>query len=256
LSQRESIEDAIYLYNNTFNEVLPQRRLSSIPLHNNLCSNCGNNWEIYQPFIVHTADDFMTADLGNSSVHNYQPSHAIAFRTVDITDQNNNSAPFSGQNVCGGGKLGIYNYWDTCDQTTAPIYSTNNSNSQFEFYNYSTNPPVGALPPNQSELANQYYNSTGGGVSSEAQLYYNDFFAVPGFNGINVQNELYNQYGSASGNANAPTRQVAAAIQFAFQNYRAFLKSKSAVTGSSGNPVGLPIGCMISGNGGPYTPWS
>jgi hypothetical protein len=74
--------------------------------------------------------------------NNYQPSHAIAFRTVDQTDVTTSAAPFFGQNSYGGGKLGIYSFWDTCDAPAAPIIGINSSRApnQYEFYNYSLHP--------------------------------------------------------------------------------------------------------------------
>ena len=239
LSNRESINDAIYQWDQTYTQVLPQRRLSAIPLHvgNNGCSVGNNscaNWQIYQPFVLHTADDYIFAPLPFGGHANYQPSHAIAFRTVDITDQSNNSAPFKSKNTCGGGKLGIYNYWDTCGAAGPPIYPTNNSGTQYEFYNYSPNPYTGSLAANPQEALNQYFSNTPGSPTPQANMYLSDFknSSSPG---ISVQGELYNLFtGNSSGSM--PAQQVYAAIQIAFQNYITYLKCVGSSSGSDGTP--------------------
>jgi arylsulfatase A-like enzyme len=253
LRNRESMFDAIHLYqNNTSDTLIQQRRISSIPLlvpiTTSSCNAVSNSscpaWQLYQPFVLHTADDVSTATLGNNSSIP-QPSHAIAFRTVDLTNPNSSAAPFAGtgQNTYGGGKLGIYGYWNTCDNLSAPIRMINNNSAtgtatsnQYEFYNYS---PSLSLAANPQEVGNQYFNDSGG-VTSEAAAYLTDFYnnnnVAPLPPGINVQNELYNLYAGAS--AGTPTQQVQAAIQVAWNNYLSYLQCSKLLTGSNGTPVG------------------
>ncbi|MGA2137058.1 MAG: hypothetical protein ABSH50_32605 [Bryobacteraceae bacterium] len=238
LAGREAIEDAIYLYddsNNSYHSILQERRISRVPLYSSACSGgisgCPG-WEIYQPFVLHTADDYPDAAVGG----NHWPSHAIAFRTCDQTDTSNNAAPFFGQTTYGGGKLGIYSYWDTCDQDSPPIMGLNssasNTSNQYEFYNYSVHPWYPSnMSPNLAELGNQYFNSTGGGVTNQASLY------VDGFFNNSVQNELYYLNNSSSGNN---VLQVQAAIQNAFQNYIAYLNCANSLTGNNNNGVVIP----------------
>lgn len=153
------------------------------------------------------------------------------------------------ENSYGGGKLGLYSYWDTCGQSSAPIMGINNNSTapnQYEFYNYSPTPPAGGFNANPQELGNQYFdpaNNTSGNLSAEGQLYYADFFNTGSNNGINVQNELYNLNTNA-GNGNA-TQQVSLAIQIAFKNYIQYLACANNTTGSNGtHSVGcLSIGC-------------
>ena len=110
LSGRESILDAIYKYEHPA-QFLQQRRLSSIPLYNPGTVPYNGN---LQPFILHTSDDVPIAKLLSGSA---VPSHVIGFRTVDYTDINSElSLRFYPANSYGGGKLGIYSYWNTCGQ--------------------------------------------------------------------------------------------------------------------------------------------
>jgi hypothetical protein len=252
LNFREAIEDSIFEY---LNPIVQQRRISSIPLYQPLVPSCSNSscyWEVNQPFVLHTADDYPIANLGTGLSPNYQPGHAIAFRTVDISDPNNNTNPFYGSNRFGGGKLGAYQYWNTCGQNSAPVLSTNNSNTQFEFYNYSPHPPAGNLSPNLQELGNQYFNNSGGGVTPQAQLYYNDFFNSGSPTGINVQNELYfPNTGSSNNMGNSPARQVQHAVQIAYQNYLKYLRCKSEITGPDGT-TGSDSSCSSGNTCGPF----
>lgn len=111
LRGRESIQDPIYQYNHNGTGILQQRRISGIPLHNKvLTGGCQNNgtgcadWQLYQPFVLHTADDFESANIpGNNNA--IQPSHAIAFRTVDLTDPNN---LYPSMPVSGSGSTAVY----------------------------------------------------------------------------------------------------------------------------------------------------
>jgi len=257
LSGREAMIDAINLYNNNNNYtgVIQERRISAIPLANPLRTNgCNNNntgcapWQLYQPFVFHTADDYSTATVGNN---NYQPSHAIAFRTVDQTDVNGNSAPYYPQNGYGGGKLGIYTFWDTDDTRSAPIegINSNNAPNQYEFYNYSPHPSVGSLPPNPQEVGNQYFDTgNNGNATSLAALYLNDFFNNSSPPGINVQNELYQLNANGGG---PPTQQVQAAIQIAFNNYLLYLECANSMTGANGTPTGNNISVICPPNYAP-----
>ena len=216
LSPREAINDAIYLFGQNGTTILQQRRISSIPLHNPIqtsgCNAANNNacpaWQLYQPFILHTADDSSYAYIGGNSSNAAQPSHAIAFRTVDLTDPNPSAAPFAGtgQNTYGGGKLGIYGYWNTCNNngpsisnSNAPIKMINNSTTdslnQYEFYNYSLHPNAVGLNANPQEVGNQYFDSNGN-ATTEALQYLHDFLnnsqtclATQGC--LNIQDELY-----------------------------------------------------------------
>ena len=225
LSGRESILDAIYKSSHS-SYVLQQRRVSGIPLYNNsLAVSAGN----YQPFVLHTSDDLpiVSPELGSPA------SHVIGFRTVDATDVNSNSAPFYPGNSYGGGKLGIYSYWDTCGQMSAPIFPINRGSAlnQYEFYNYSPHPHVGSLNANPQETSNYIYDSSGV-PTAEGQNYYDNFFGIGTIQGNNVQAELYSLNAGISPANN--TQQVQAAIQVAYSNYRNYLIASNTSTGSDG----------------------
>ena len=230
LSGRESILDAIYKSSHS-SYVLQQRRVSGVPVYNNSIAVSAGN---YQPFILHTSDDIPVLLSGSSP-----PSHVIGFRTVDATDVNSNSAPFYPGNSYGGGKLGIYNYWDTCGQMSAPIFPINPSGpgsaqSQYEFYNYSPHPHVGSLNANPQETLNQFFDPTTGLKTAQGLNYYENFYGIGAVQGNNVQAELYNlNAGTSPGNN---TQQVQAAIQVAYTNYRTFLINTGNSTGSDGRP--------------------
>jgi hypothetical protein len=81
----------------------------------------------YVQYVLHTTDEPITLD---GAPPGSPPSHAIAFRTIDIT-----ACPTE---IGAGAKLGIYSYWNpnacnTCPYitTSAPYYE-----QQFEWYNY------------------------------------------------------------------------------------------------------------------------
>lgn len=242
LRGRESIMDAIMLYNGVPGsvQVVQQRRISDILLHTPLVTNPTQDWQRYQPFVLHTADDI---SIATDSSSNYHPSHAIAFRTVDQTDPVPVANQPNGATKYGGGKLGIYCYWDTCHATNAPITylsSTSGSTppySEFEFYNYSNNPQGGDVPKpgiNVNEVGNAYLDGT---APNEAALYTSDFFATNPPNGINVQHELYiNSYIASPG----PQAQVYAAIQTAFHNYIMYLQCTGQLTLANGSPAQTP----------------
>jgi arylsulfatase A-like enzyme len=220
LSNREAIQDAIYEYeSNNGNWPVQERRISAIRLSQPAVG--GPDWMNYQPFVLHTADDYSSATAWGGS----HPSHAIAFRTADPTSSYTNA---NGQTVYGGGKLGIYSYWYTCNNPdyNAPIIGLTTEPMEYEFYNYSQSAP-GGLPVNPAELGNQAFKTdASGNMTTEALAYYNDFFDVGTQHGINIQNELYNLY--------ATNAQVQAAIQLAYCRYICFLQKNGESTGSNG----------------------
>src|ERR1017187_1179030 len=113
LNGRESIRDAIYAGTAT-----QQRRLSSFT---NAYPLGTANWQQYQPFVLVTTDEYYYVTS--------LPSHAVAFRTVDPTIKDCNTSPCDNTGHFGGGKLGVYSYWQTNStkpDTTQP--------QQFEFY--------------------------------------------------------------------------------------------------------------------------
>lgn len=220
LSNREAIQDAIYEFNNGNPQPVPQRRISSIPLAVPV-TGATHDWQKYQPFVLHTADDYSSATAWGAT----HPSHAIAFRTADPTSSYTNA---NGQTVYGGGKLGIYSYWYTCNNPdyNAPIIGLTAQPMEYEFYNYSQG-ASGGLPVNPAELGNQAFKTDGSGTkTTEALAYYNDFFDIGTQHGINIQNELYNLY--------ATNAQVQAAIQLAYCRYICFLQQNGESTGSNG----------------------
>ncbi len=111
LSGREAILDAI---------------LSTSPAQRRLSPFLNSNGPGYQPYILHTSDEFPAAYIpGNQSVS--QPSHVIGYRTVDTS-----FSTTVGESVFyGGAKFGMYSYWvcgGTTPDSTKPV--------QYEFYNY------------------------------------------------------------------------------------------------------------------------
>jgi hypothetical protein len=235
LANRESIFDAVYYYNNANYDYphpgVQHRRISGISLHNNTTGS--NAWQLYQPFVLHTTDEIPVAKLTYP-----QPSHAIALRTIDQTELNTSAAPFFGQNSYGGGKLGIYNFWDTVDAVgqDGPIvlFNTNSGQSnstQFEFYNFSPSRNNGNANP--QEVGNEYGAVTGSPSGlGLAWPYYTDFFNTGNNGGINIQNELFslNNNGSTSNSV----QQVQAAMKTAFNNYISYLECTNNMTGSNG----------------------
>jgi hypothetical protein len=259
LGNREAISDAVYQYVQNNSTYITQRRVSNIPL--NLAPNSGNK---YQPFVLHTTDEIPSAALLQGGNAVYQPSHAVAFRTVDITDPNNNSAPFAGQTSYGGGKLGLYSFWDTCHQNAAPIQPFNNATNQYEFYNYSPNPSTGNLSANPQEIGNQYFDSNNNmGYSAQGQAYLDNWSNNGTLHGINVQNELYQLY-SYNNSSGLPTQQVATATNMAFWNYIEYLAcqgeltsnntSMGTITCSSNNNSICPNCSNLSNTCGNYNP--
>jgi arylsulfatase A-like enzyme len=234
LAGRESIFDAIYYHNNSQSywpwPGVQHRRISGIPLHNNTTGS--SDWQLYQPFVLHTTDEFPVISVGGAP----QPSHAVAFRTLDQTEATTSAAPFFGQVSYGGGKLGVYSFWDTTTPTNAPIKGipANKSLSvQYEFYNYS--PSRNNNNANRGEVGNET-DYTGASVSALAAPYVKDFANIGNNNGIAVADELYllNTGGSNSNNI----QQVQAAIQTAFNNYITYLKCVDQMTGPHGLPTG------------------
>ncbi len=108
LSGREAILDAI---------------LSTTPVQRRLSSFLNNNGQGYQPYILHTSDEFSSAVVNGTPVQ----THAIAYRTVDTSYQ----ATVGGVTFYGGAKLGMYSFWP-CGLTTPDPSKA----QQYEFYNY------------------------------------------------------------------------------------------------------------------------
>ena len=168
LNGRESIMDAIFTYT-----TVRQRRLAP-----GIANNNGSyHNQSYQPYILHTTDELSSAfyniGAGNVSV----PSHAIAFRTVDLTVTQTNPDGF---NVQGGGKLGMYSYWNV--HATPPTQPDPTRNQQYEFYDYTAG--------NLGELDNDY----GSGPLGAA---YNSAFSAI------AQGELYKVYAQFNSAYNA-----------------------------------------------------
>lgn len=110
LSGREALLDAI---------------LSTAPTQRRLSPAQNQNGTGYQPYILHTTDEYPSPVIPGTQTP--QPGHAIAYRTVDTTVQMN----IGGVTFYGGAKLGMYSYWpcgSTMPDTTKP--------QQYEFYNY------------------------------------------------------------------------------------------------------------------------
>jgi uncharacterized sulfatase len=108
LSGREAILDAI---------------LSTAPAQRRLSQFSNQNGQGYQPYILHTSDEFASAAINGTPVQ----THAIAYRTVDTTVQ----MTVGGVTCYGGAKLGMYSFWP-CGLTTPDPSKT----QQYEFYNY------------------------------------------------------------------------------------------------------------------------
>jgi len=137
LKGRESIYDVIY----GGDGVTPHRVAPGITTQGTCQSSGSSNVQ----YVLHTMDEPITLD---GSPPSSPPSHAIAFRTVDITECPN-----------AGAKLGIYSYWDPTACSTCP--STSTGNQQFEFYNYYS---YTGHPANTGETANEgiaYIDSSG-----------------------------------------------------------------------------------------------
>jgi hypothetical protein len=175
-------------------------------------------------------------------------SPATPSPSAPSTKPTQSQAPRTARQCTGGGKLGIYSYWDTCDATDAPIGPTPDaSQQQFEFYNYSSHPPGGdttAPPVNGLETGNLYLTATAGAGTGEIGVYTADFNNPSPTVGINIQNELYVN--------NAPAgSQVTLAIQAAFDNYIAYLQCTNQLTDKYGHlvaPPPCPTGASACGN--------
>jgi arylsulfatase A-like enzyme len=172
LNNRESIFDAIFQYSNG-GTLAEQRRVSNIM--NNSGANAANG-EKFQPYILHTTDEFPTAIVSG----NYVQSHAVAFRTVDLSDRYTDADGF---NVYGGGKLGIYSYWPpvpgnpTLSNINAALTQPQSGNyHQFEFYDYSMSATHNR---NYPEVGNEW-------LTNPRNSIYLDAFTDP-----RVQSELY-----------------------------------------------------------------
>lgn len=139
LNKRESIFDSMYVPN-----YVKQYRISGI--QNN--SGGAYHGQNAQPFIIHTADEYAAAIVSGSAV----PSHALCFRTVDLTVSSLNP---DGVTVNGGGKLGIYSFWPNPSQppTQAQTQPDTSRAQQYEFYDYT-------LSQNYGETGNEYLTSS------------------------------------------------------------------------------------------------
>jgi len=233
LAGREAMMDAL-LYGGP--GPVPQRRLSGIPLYS-LPSGYGYPNQT-QPYILSTCDEDSKASVSGIG---YQPSHVIAFRTVDVTDSYAN-LNYSGANMYGGGKLGIYSYWDTCGAPDAPVFMPINAGltgaaaSQYEFYNYSKHPPAGSLNANPGETGNQAFDPSYESTLTflpEASAYQTAFLSSA------VQDELYYPNFPTTGNS----AQLTTAVQNAFCLYWLYLQASSLLTGSDGNPGSCRVTC-------------
>jgi hypothetical protein len=176
LHGRESIFDFI------FGKSPKQYRVSQIPT--------AANAQVGQPYILHTTDEGW-GEFNNPVTGNPSPSHAIAFRTVDYSQQ----LTFPPTGPYGGGKLGIYSFWNytlggadgvgpTKPDTTSPPNGKGGP-QQFEFYNYSQVSSSQPLQPIYGELGNQA-QIVNGQPTGPALAYLNNFKLAT------VQNELYN----------------------------------------------------------------
>ncbi len=174
-SWRTNSEDMIYYLRNR--ESIYDFMFSSSPTQRRTAPGIPNaNGSGDQPYILHTTDEYPSAI--NPVSHADVPSHALAFRTVDYTVNANSAPPY------GGGKLGIYSFWNLCQPT--PSTMPDNQPQQFEFYNYSPNPPGGQSPApavNPGEEGNQGLTSSGT-LAAEAALFNRSFLSSI------VQNEL------------------------------------------------------------------
>jgi len=232
---RESIWDGIFTANNNLSYYpypgVQHRRLSGIGLNNNTTGS--NNWQLYQPFVLHTTDEIPVFNDANG---NAGPGHAVAFRTVDQTYQNPNSTPIYGQSGrnsyggYGGGKLGAYTIWNTSNNNlnNAPIigdYTSSSVPPDYEFYTYSSG--------NAAEAGNQFWDSNNNTVSAAASPYVDDFFNTGNNTNVVIQDELYLL--NTSGSSSNTIQQVQNAIQTAFNNYISYLDCTGQITDGNGN---------------------
>ena len=150
LNGRESIVDSI------FSPHPLQRRISTIPNQNG-----SYNLQAHQPYILHTTDEFSNAGYNITGTVVPVPSHAIAFRTVDLTVTQKSPDGF---NVQGGGKLGIYSYWPPTN-AAYPTQPELSLGQQFEFYDYTGG--------NLGEIGNQF-----GSESTQSSAYLSAFNTI------------------------------------------------------------------------------
>jgi len=160
LYNREAISD--FILSKTF--PVAQHRVSTIP-----AAKAGFP---DQPYILHTTDEgFTTHTLPSGQA---VPGHAIAFRTVDYSEEP--PPPAAPNQPYGGGKLGMYNYWNDTPGGAIPPTQPDPSACpaggqpapQYEFYEYSS-PSL-----NYGETGNQVTIS-GGVPSGTAGQYLTDF---------------------------------------------------------------------------------
>jgi arylsulfatase A-like enzyme len=195
LNGRESILDAIF----EGDSVALQRRLAP----GIYCSGTNPNGQTNQPYILHTTDEFPSA--GGA------PSHAIGFRTVDVTVNP------AGSGTYGGGKLGIYSFWASC--ATTPVADPGSgSYPQYEFYDYTT---IHTAYPsgNYAETGNQGPSSVS--ESGETTLGTKAAGYHSSFTSDTAQDELYS----------VPTA-LASAYEAALNAYLAYIGGCSESCGS------------------------
>src|ERR1019366_8111725 len=106
-------------------------------------------YNTYEPYVLHTTDEGPKSQT-NPDTGKPVPNHAIAFRTLDFS----RGAPY------GGGKLGMYSFWNYTQGGAVPPTQPDTSVGppQFEFYNYSPSNPNSnpeGLATNYGETGNQ-----------------------------------------------------------------------------------------------------
>ena len=233
LPQRESIRDAI------LSDTPLQWRLSSIP-------NSNGSGQGLQPHILHTEDQYTSASFtGETCGPPYntqsQPSHAIAFRTVDTTvspaPRAGNPTAFLGSSYgpFGGGKLGMYSFWNTAGSIsgspcgTWPVVNNSEYPIQFEFYNYGDST---SSTGNFAEVGNDAFDSPGV-FDATAQAYLNAYNII-------MCNELYNTTFENVTTAGPATAQVQAAYSLAWTTYLNFVNG-TTTTCSPPSPGACPV---------------
>ena len=136
-------------------------------------------YNTYEPYVLHTTDEGPKSQT-NPDTGKPVPNHAIAFRTLDFS----RGAPY------GGGKLGMYSFWNYTQGGAVPPTQPDTSVGppQFEFYNYSPSNPNSnpeGLATNYGETGNQVETvDPNSNLSGWPGRYQQEFNAI-------VQTELY-----------------------------------------------------------------
>ncbi len=173
LSGRESIYDAIY----TVGTVQQRRKAPNV-----FYANGNYHGQPFQPYVLHTTDEYSTAFYNVGAGNVVVPSHAIAFRTVDLTVNRVNPDGFM---VQGGGKLGMYSFWDLTN-ASSPTHPLG-ANQQYEFYDYSSG--------NLGEIGNDFWSDTVNAAafqSAFASIAPSELYNVAGFTA--TYNTALNRY--------------------------------------------------------------